>query len=86
MLLHTVIEQHSTEQPETKKNQKNAPHTVPNKIQGQSKHIGTLKGKRKDLSMALRHMIDTEQNNVVQMYKQIKKNQRLENVSKAQVA
>lgn len=78
-----MIEQHSTAGPDIKKNQKNTQQTVQNKIHGQSKHIGTLKGKRKDLSMAMRHMIDTEQNNVVQMYKQIKKNQRLENVSKS---
>lgn len=42
-----------------------------------TKKLGTLKGKRKDLSMAMRHMIDTEQSNVVKLYKEIKANQRL---------
>lgn len=44
--------------------------------------IGTLKGKRKDLSMAMRHMIDTEHDNVVKLYKEMKKAQRTEHNKK----
>lgn len=73
MLLHSVIERNSdvvkkpeTSQPPIKKSVK------------VTKSIGTLKGKRKDLSMSLRHMIDTEQSNVVEMYRQLKKTKREE--------
>lgn len=46
-----------------------------------TKNVGSLKGKRKDMSMAMRHMIETEQSNVVKMYKEMKKKQRLENAA-----
>lgn len=77
MLLHSVIEQNSTDKPSPSTTQKEAKPT-----QSNNKMTGTLKGKRKDLSMALRHMIDNEQNNVVNLYRQMKKNQRLENAKK----
>lgn len=44
--------------------------------------IGSLKGKRKDMSMAMRHMIETEQSNVVKLYKELKKTQRQQNDEK----
>lgn len=52
------------------------------KVSKPEQHIGTLKGKRKDLSCAMRNMIEQEQSNVVEMYRQMKKSQRLENASK----
>lgn len=57
-----------------------APSETP-KASKSSKNIGSLKGKRKDMSMAMRHMIETEQSNVVKMYKELKKNQRLESAT-----
>lgn len=79
MLLHSVLEQNAgigteisakspAEKPKASKNLKN---------------VGSLKGKRKDMSMAMRHMIETEQNNVVKMYKEMKKSQRLESAATA---
>lgn len=78
LLLHSVIEDHTTPVESTKEQKPQNPQctTAP----PSKKNIGTLKGKRKDLSMALRHMIDTEQNNVVQLYKQMKKTQRAESI------
>lgn len=57
-----------------------APPEIP-KASKNAKNIGSLKGKRKDMSMAMRHMIETEQSNVVKMYKEMKKNQRLESAT-----
>lgn len=57
-----------------------APSEIP-KASKNLKNIGSLKGKRKDMSMAMRHMIETEQSNVVKMYKELKKNQRLESAT-----
>lgn len=51
------------------------------KLSKNLKNIGSLKGKRKDMSMAMRYMIETEQTNVVKMYKEMKKKQRLENAA-----
>lgn len=82
MLLKDVIEQHSEPTKDVKKSQTPQTTAAAPKAKSQNKNIGTLKGKRKDLSMAMRHMIDTEQNNVVQLYKQLKKTQRLENTTK----
>jgi len=81
LLLHSVIEQHTNlaEPNKTGKNSK-TPAAAP---KATTKNVGSLKGKRKDLSMAMRHMIDTEQNNVVKMYKELKKNQRKEGVKKS---
>lgn len=53
------------------------------KVSKNLKNIGSLKGKRKDMSMSMRHMIETEQNNVVNMYKELKKKQRLESAASA---
>lgn len=39
----------------------------------------SLKSKRKDMSMAMRKMIESEQNTAVQLYKELKKNQRKQN-------
>lgn len=45
------------------------------------KTTNDLKGKRKDLSFTLRNMIENEQKNVVQMYKELKKKQRMESAA-----
>lgn len=77
LLLNSMLENNSgtamesevkspTEKPKASKNVKN---------------IGSLKGKRKDMSMAMRHMIEMEQYNVVKMYKEMKKSQRLESAA-----
>lgn len=50
-----------------------------NIVKAKDKDSGTLKGKRKDLSMAMRKMIESEQDTVVQLYKQLKKTQRAQN-------
>lgn len=44
-----------------------------------SKPNHDLKGKRKDLSFAMRNMIENEQQNVMEMYRELKKKQRGEN-------
>lgn len=39
----------------------------------------SLKGKRKDLSLSMRQMIETEQSTAVNLYKEMKKKQRAQN-------
>lgn len=42
----------------------------------------SLKGKRKDLSITMRQMIESEQDNVVKLYKELKKKNRAQNKTK----
>lgn len=81
LLLHSVIDEFSSkDEPVVEKiDDSKSPKTIQNP---KSKDVGTLKGKRKDLSMAMRYMIDTEQENVVKLYKELKKSQRLLNAKK----
>lgn len=77
--MRSVIEEYSkTEDDENQKEKKIAEKSTISK----AKSSNSLKGKRKDLSMAMRKMIDTEQDNVVKLYKQLKKDQRLQNKTK----
>lgn len=75
MLLHSLLKESDGEAKEPNKESKAKAST-------ELKRIGTLKGKRKDLSFAMRHMIEQEQSNVVEMYRQLKKSQRAENADK----
>lgn len=43
------------------------------------RNILSLKSKRKDMTMAMRKMIESEQNTAVKLYKELKKNQRMQN-------
>lgn len=43
------------------------------------RNILSLKSKRKDMTMAMRKMIESEQNTAVKLYKELKKNQRIQN-------
>lgn len=83
MLLHSVIDEYSDKTNESEKSiETKSPKILKDP---RSNTIGTLKGKRKDLSMAMRQMIDTEQENVVKLYKELKKSQRLENAKKNKI-
>lgn len=71
LLLHSVIDKYSNqdEEPEKEKNaSKNSGVIKPKDL--------SLKGKRKDLSMSMRKMIESEQDTVVKLYKELKKTQR----------
>lgn len=75
MLLNSVIEQYSTPVDGVQADSPNAVKKSTPKVS--TKKIGDLKGKRKDLSMHMRKMIENEQSNVVQLYKDLKKKNRL---------
>ncbi|XP_055303790.1 coiled-coil domain-containing protein 137 [Sitodiplosis mosellana] len=74
LLLHSVIDQYSKPEEETP-TEKN----VPQKTSIAKAKKVSLKGKRKDLSMAMRKMIESEQDTVVKLYKELKKNNRAQN-------
>lgn len=74
-----MLDKYSNNDEETvkeKEKEKNTPQKV---TITKDKNSGTLKGKRKDLSMSMRQMIESEQSNVVKLYKELKKNQRAQN-------
>ncbi|XP_031629280.1 coiled-coil domain-containing protein 137 [Contarinia nasturtii] len=71
LLLHSVINQYAKSEDEVRK-ERIEPQNV--KIT-KSKSV-SLKGKRKDLSTAMRTMIESEQSQVVKLYKELRKNQR----------
>lgn len=74
LLLHSVIDKYSNqgEEPVEEKNaSKNSGVIKPKDV--------SLKGKRKDLSMSMRKMIESEQDTVVKLYKELKKTQRAQN-------
>lgn len=77
LLLHSMLKDTANVTTDVKKESKAKPSTP------QQKHIGTLKGKRKDLPLAMRNMIEKEQSSIVEMYRKLKKSQRLENVEKS---
>lgn len=82
LLLHSVIEQYSdgTAPAPSKKADTTESTAIP-KVS--KKPTASLKGKRKDMSMVMRTMIEKEQSNVISMYKQMKKTQRQqENLAK----
>lgn len=70
-----MIEQFSDgTKPETTKKSETVESTAIPKVS--KKPTASLKGKRKDMSMAMRTMIEKEQLNVISMYKELKKTQR----------
>lgn len=80
MLLHSVLEQTTGTLGTVSKGESSAKiSTEQPKAQKSLKDVGSLKGKRKDMSMAMRHMIETEQSKIVEMYKEMKKNSRKPN-------
>lgn len=77
LLLRSVIEEYSKKDEESETTEK---EVLEKKVSAVNKtKSSSLKGKRKDLSMAMRKMIESEQDNVVKLYKQLKKDQRLQN-------
>lgn len=79
LLLHSVIDNFS----HPKEEETTIDKVAPNAIQKTSNKATTsLKGKRKEMSMAMRHMIEKEQSNVIEMYKQLKKTQRQQTKNK----
>lgn len=79
LLLHSVIENFSDPKEEEKIIDKVAPSAIQ---KASNKATTSLKGKRKEMSMAMRHMIEKEQSNVIEMYKQLKKSQREQSKNK----
>lgn len=82
-MLHSVIDRYSgkdggedEDDSAVEPNPSKSPKETKNTKNPQNKAVGTLKGKRKDLSMSMRQMIDKEQDNVVKLYKELKKSQR----------
>lgn len=75
--MHSVIDQFSKTEDDSQA-EKNVSQKT-NIVKPKDKDSGTLKGKRKDLSMAMRKMIDAEQDAAVKLYKQMKKDQRAQN-------
>lgn len=78
MLLNSVIDEYSNKEAEETPEEKSAPK----KTNVEKTKKVSLKSKRKDMSMAMRKMIETEQDKVVKLYKELKKSQRLQNINK----
>lgn len=78
LLLRSVIEEYSNKEDDNSQPEK----SIVQKSSISKAKSNSLKGKRKDLSMAMRKMIEYEQDNVVKLYKQLKKDQRLQSKTK----
>lgn len=75
--MHSVIDEYSKKDESSTSKPKSADN-VQKTIIHKKKDL-SLKGKRKDLSMSMRQMIETEQDNAVKLYKELKKKQRIQN-------
>lgn len=76
LLLRTVISKFSNDDEETPNRKSSTSKSTIKKVGSSQTKDTSLKGKRKDLSMNMRNMIETEQKNAVKLYKELKKNQR----------
>lgn len=82
LLLHSVIDQYSEKTNDSETiGLKTSTKTSTQSTNGlhHKRRILSLKSKRKDMSMAMRKMIESEQNTAVKLYKELKKNQRTQN-------
>lgn len=82
LLLHSVIDEYSDKDKTTKTKKPSSAATAANKSANGIQHkpkILSLKSKRKDMTMSMRKMIESEQTAAVQLYKELKKNQRTQN-------